>query len=265
MLHSPRVSRPGISSPGRGLPARLPRIAALASIFISLSSPAWAMLQFSPMEATIQPSSGQNVQVFTITNAGKKDIAVRVRITTRSIDEAGQESRAEATGLFSIYPSQAILKPGEERSVRVTWKGGTSISTEQAFRIIAEQLPVDMRTGGEVGYSAAIKIQFRYEGALYVAPRSSAPRVKASLRAIPDGGAELVLQNEGNKHIVILEPSLVLRGADGFEHAVSAAELEPIRGRNILAGSTRVLPLALPPEVVAGIEALTADFSYKKD
>jgi fimbrial chaperone protein len=65
------------------------------------------------MIAVFVPSLKQNAQTFTIKNAGKEEMAVRIRIMTRSIDEKGEEVRADAGDLFTVYPSQAILKGGK--------------------------------------------------------------------------------------------------------------------------------------------------------
>jgi fimbrial chaperone protein len=145
----------------------------------------------------------------------------------------------------------------------VTWKGGAVNDRERAFRIIAEQLPVDFSGSGGEGISVSLSMQFKYEGSLYVSPRKAEPKVAAGI-AWNGGKPYLVLENTGTGHLVMLEPSVVIRDSGGVDFALSTSDLEPIAGRNILAGGRRVLPVSLPSDFTPD-KKLTVTFSSKRE
>jgi fimbrial chaperone protein len=221
------------------------RLIMVAFSLLLLLVPAWASLRFYPVIATLVPAAGQNNMLFTIANSGDSDIAVRVRVTTREIDQSGDELREDASALFTIFPAQAILKPGESRSVSVTWRGGEVGSIEKAYRIIAEQLPVDFVDSPAGGSAMAVIIQFRYNASLYVSPRTTVPYMEATLER-RSSGDYLVLRNTGSRHLIINNPSAVIRNTDGHEFKIPTAAFLPVEGRNILAGYSRAIPVTLP-------------------
>ena len=61
-----------------------------------------------------------------------------------------------------------ILPPQSTRSVRVQWIGDPNLKEERAYRIIAEQLPVNLSK--EKPKSSSVKILVSYHGALFVTP-----------------------------------------------------------------------------------------------
>lgn len=250
-------------APGSTAFLRTKRLLICLALLMAAVQPLFANLQFSPMIAVFVPSLKQNAQTFSMKNTGSEEMAVRVRIMTRTIDENGEETRADPGDLFTIYPSQAILKGGEERLVRVTWKGGTVNDRERAFRIIAEQLPVDFSGSGGEGLSVSLTMQFKYEGSLYVSPRKAEPKISAGI-VWQEGKPFLVLENTGTGHLVILEPQVFIRDPSGTAYEIPASELQAISGRNILAGGRRVLSISVPSEFVPD-KKISVSFSSKEE
>ena len=104
-----------------------------------------------------------------------------VTIVRREVDIAGKEemkASPEIENLFQIYPSQLVLGGKEKRTVRVTWIGDPKLKLEQAFRIIAEELPINLDEPGKVYQKAVgrVTLTSRYIGSLYVGPPGAAPR-----------------------------------------------------------------------------------------
>ena len=125
---------------------------------------------FAPISQEFSAEGKNSSRLFTITNDSLTErIAVKVSVFTRIMDEWGNETLEPAPGDFLIYPAQSLLNPGDSRSVRIKWKGGTVGSREKAYRIIAEQLPVDFTEEDLRDDGAGIRFTFRYEGSLYVA------------------------------------------------------------------------------------------------
>jgi fimbrial chaperone protein len=217
-------------------------------LIFTLALPAFAF-RFYPIVKSFSPTGPESTQNFYVENTGEARIAVQISIATRSMDETGGEEHADASGLFVVYPSQIILDPQARQTVRVQWLGDPVVEVEKAYRIIAEQLPIDFGSDDETG--GQIDIMFRYMGALYVVPENPEATVSVtSARVVP--GEEgprlrLALANEGNAHTILRDVEIRLHTAD-HETPISLGgeDLSGVEGENMLADSRRVFEIPLP-------------------
>lgn len=207
------------------------------------------------MSVEFEPTGKEATHSFLIDNAGGEKIAVQVSMAKREIDFDGKETNPEAQvdAEFIVYPPQLVLGPNEKRTVRVTWTGDAQPKRELAYRIIAEQLPVDaekrVRTKNTV-----IKMLLRYLGAVYITPRDakaalvplSAERVTSKDGKTPE--LALTFENKGNAHRVLKDFKIKV-SASGKALELSEADVKPLVGQNILAGSKRRFRLAWPKEL----------------
>ncbi len=146
-----------------------------------------AAFTFSPISQEFSEEGKNSSHVFTINNDSLTDrIAVKVSVFRRNMNEKGEETLEDSSGDFLIYPAQSILNPGESRSVRIKWQGGAVRKQEKAYRIIAEQLPVDFRQEENRSNGGGIRFTFRYEGSLYVVPPGAEADIKLlSIESVP--------------------------------------------------------------------------------
>ena len=98
---------------------------------------------FSPMTVSISPSGAAAVMTYKVTNESDQQTAVSIKVTTRVIDSSGKETNEPADKLFLVFPARVVLKANSSQNVKVQYRGPANISSEQAYRVIAEQLPVD--------------------------------------------------------------------------------------------------------------------------
>ncbi len=68
-----------------------------------------------------------------------------------------------------MQPAQAIVLSGKSQSVRAQWLGDPAPERELAFRLVAEQLPIEFNR--ETSDGARLKLLVRYIASLYIAPR----------------------------------------------------------------------------------------------
>jgi fimbrial chaperone protein len=166
--------------------------------------------------------------------------------------------RQTTTGL--CFPRQLNLDPGASQAVRVQYTGPAGIETERAYRIIAEQLPIDFSGGNR---TSGINVLFRYEGSIYVRPEGAEPDlvlVEAS-RQFEEGafqGVRVEFQNRGTAHVIMdnMTLRLTLTDPSGTEIASEVRteeQLPVIGGTNILAGATLTEIVQLPEEWAQGI------------
>ncbi|POR04086.1 hypothetical protein AU468_03690 [Alkalispirochaeta sphaeroplastigenens] len=201
-----------------------------------LSSP--GAFQLVPMSAVIDLAAATPATSFELTNPGNDAAAVELRVTTRSIGSDGREFNNDASHLLQVFPSQIILRPGRSQTVRVRWIGEGDPREEQAFRLVAEQLPV--RLGGDSPDGSGVQFMLRYRASLYVRPPGTAPDVQVvTIRHEPGEGTELLLKNEGTRHQLFSRGSVTLTGPDREEETVRIEDLPAFQGVNLLPGASR--------------------------
>jgi fimbrial chaperone protein len=222
-------------------------------------------------------SSGEPVeQNFRIDNPSGSPAAVEISILKRRTTLDGEEVREPAGDQFVVFPEQMVLMPGESQLIRIQWLGKAGLTSELAYRVIAEELPVDFTREQEAGEQATgeqekvtgtgptIHLLMRYEGMLYIQPPRSRAHVEvASSRIVDHEGEkhlELVLVNSGNMHIVIDEPRVSIGQKDGTVD-LPETEVRQKLNVNMLASEKRRFllrwPNGLDPDV------LDVQFHYK--
>jgi fimbrial chaperone protein len=203
---------------------------------------------FEPIVQDFSPSGQGSVQTFRVTNTGAERIAVRVTVAGRVPDLDGKETMPAVGGLFAVYPERMVLEPGAVQAVRVQWRGPQKLEAEQCFRILAEQLPVDFGTE-QRKETGAIKVLFRYVGAIYVVPAGSrADVVLESVRAVEERTAlELVFWNRGTAHTILDNLELTIG-----DKVLGPEELPGIAGENLLPGLRRRFILPMGSELGPG-------------
>jgi fimbrial chaperone protein len=239
------------------------------------SSQVEATFQFSPMLTNFATSGQKATQSFVVKNTGKKSTAIQIRMVKREIDLDGKEINANAEDDFILYPPQMLVKAGESQSVRVTWVGETSPLKELSYRIIAEQLPIDLpeiiQTQGAT--TVAIKVLFQYMGSVYVVPPNVAPNVtldsaicqpETDKTGKKDNKLVLTFANQGTAHTLLnnLRLNLAPVGKEASLVRLEDKQLRGVNGENMLAGSKR--RFSLPCPVGLPNEKLTATFEYDR-
>lgn len=212
----------------------------LSILVLLFSLSAWAF-KFTPMSQTLDPSKDKN-SVFYIENDTKEPIAVQLSAAKRVMDLNGVETQPEEKENLSLYPDQLIIPPGEKRSVKVNWLKAGKLEAEEAYRIIAEQLPIEI--DGKKKKAANIKVLLRYVAAFYVAQSDFESKVEISSIAQQKDTVKFLVKNSGTKHQVLTKLSLSFKSNNKLVELMPD-ELKGMVGENILANSTREFTLPL--------------------
>lgn len=212
--------------------------------------------QFSPIVMDFAPAGADAVKTFRVTNSGEEAIAVQISVARRTMSLHGEDVTDDASDEFLVYPSQVILEAGEQQAVRVQWLGEAEIDVERAYRIIAEQLPVDLVQGDK--RQGQLSIMFRYVGSLYVVPRTVRPDVRVeSARIERDENGEcvvgIVLHNRGNAHVLLHELTVTLTPSESSErYELGPDQLAGMAGENMLAQHRRRFTIQCPEGLTNG-------------
>jgi fimbrial chaperone protein len=238
-------------------------------LFIILSgiSPALAF-KLDPISRVFEPAGAGATQSYQVINDSAEQIAVELSMAERKISLEGQETTESADDDFLVYPSQIVLPPQGVQSVRVTWLGNPNPEKELAYRIIAEQLPINLNNPEESQAettSGAVKVMFRYMGSVYIRPKNAESKVV--LNGIThekgtDGNDRLVItfDNQGTRRAVLSELNLNLT-SQGSQLTLKPEQLEGVNNGVILAGNQRRFSIPWPQQLPIG--EVTGTFTFK--
>lgn len=235
----------------------------LASCFGGMllsAAPAWSF-QLEPISQTFTAQGRQSTRSYKVSNSHNKPIAVEISVMKREVNEFGEESLSPADDNFIVYPTQMLMSPLETQTVRVTWVGEADPEAELSYRLIAEQLPIELNLNtaplsSSQESTASVEVMMRYSGSLYVQPANATPNVvlaAAGLEVDEDGAPWLTIhiKNQGTAREIFEDPQLSLTGG-GKTVILKNEALGAIHSRTILAGGERRFQVPWPEELPQG-------------
>lgn len=213
-----------------------------------------APLKISPFKAAMTAAAaGAASSVFYIENNSDEPAAVQVSVQKWDMLPDGTEVNADAEDAFTVFPAQVVLKAHERRAVRVQWLGDTMPETEQAFRIVAEQIPITLKDTPASG--SGLRFLLRFKAALYIGPPRATHEVSVEkIEPVGSGTLRVTLVNKGSGHTLMRKPVLTLTCADGQTVTLHEKDLTKLAGSNIHAGKIRFFDISVP----SGLPSVTA-------
>jgi fimbrial chaperone protein len=194
----------------------------------------------SPMSQSIDPQAKIKQGQLLLDNPTENPMAIEIKAAERVQKPDGTEEMPDTSELM-VYPPQLIVPPKEKRTIRIQWTGQTPKS-EKAFRIIAEQLPLEVEE--KKTKKTGIKMLLKYIAAFYVTPVDS--QAKVEIESIQAGEKLMVnVVNTGTKHQLLQNAVLTLKN-DKQSLRLEGEALKGLIGENILAGSKRIFQIPLP-------------------
>jgi fimbrial chaperone protein len=165
------------------------RGATLAGLLVAASSAAASGLQIAPTGLSL--TVGGPAEALWLTNTGDRELRAQVRAFRWSQPE-GKDS-LEPTQALVASPPMLSIPPGGKQLVRVIRTGGDAPAGEQAFRLLVDELPVDVEKK-ETG----VKYVLRYSVPVFVGG-SGTPSLAWSTSLDKDG-LGLDIRNSGPVH-----------------------------------------------------------------
>ena len=235
------------------------RLLVLAALVLLAWSPAAHAFRFEPISRVFEPSGSRATQSFIIHNTSSERIAVEVSIGTLERNVDYKESSRPADEDFLVYPSQVIVGPGSRQTIRVKWLGDPDPASERAYRIIAEQLPIELTDpSGRPSPTAQgkLRVLLTYRGSLYVRPRGAKPVISVQAATLAKGTngdkrLSVILRNRGTAHGLISSCRGTLRSRTSGQGI--RLRLDPaVSDTKILAGGQRRYLLPWPKSMAPG-------------
>lgn len=220
-----------------------------------------------PISRTFAPAGRSATQSYEIVNDRNEWLAVSVSMLQRQMDRNGKESYKPADDDFMIYPPQILLEPNTTQTVRVSWVGDPNPSAELSYRLLAEQVPINLdknqsRMAKPVG---AVKILMRYLGSVYVKSDTMKPDVVIETIETLPGATQLAItmHNRGNAHVALTKLALHLK-AVGAVVNLKPEQLKGMANEVILAGNTRRFVIPYPVGLPQGAVTATFELGQKQ-
>jgi fimbrial chaperone protein len=225
-------------------------------LFLLLLNTSLSAFVLKPISMSFAPSGQNASKSFVVVNDSDKPIAVMITIANRNIALDGTEAWPEVDDAFMVYPPQLVLMPEEQQTVKVTWMRQGDLKDELAFRMIAEQLPIDLgKPELTKGHEGGLKLMFKFVASLYVTPREgSADIVIDSVRRVTDSeqGDMLVLKmhNQGQIHTIVRRADIQVMTKSGEEMlSLIEDDFSKLKGVNMLSGLQREFKIPWPEKL----------------
>lgn len=233
-------------------------LALLATVFLSGIPERAFAYDLRPIIVQLTPSGAGSSGTVIITNSHEVPIAIEARAYLRIQNPDGSEERIPEDEDIIITPPQMVIAPGSSQAVRVRWVGDANPDRELTYRLVTEQLPINLATESNEETTANLSLAYRYEAALYIVPPGSQPsaRITRAAAVQDEEGTqwlELDIASEGTRRAILEEPAVSLTAAGSSSPITLDGEaVEPLVGLNILSGGYRTVRLPWPEGLTAG-------------
>lgn len=229
----------------------------LLPVLLLFSRPAMGF-GLEPISQVLAPTGSGASATYQVTNSGSKPIAVALSVVhlVKHVDGTEDLSRS-AEDDFAIFPPQLVIEPGGERTVRIRWLGDPRPERELAYRLIAEQVPVELVAPGQFAPDEAvgqIRLYYTFQGTLFVRPSGARPDLQleeARLDQEDDSPRlEMLVGNRGTTRGHVQRFELHLQ-VEGQKYVLGPEQLPALDGLPVLAGGQRLVSVPWPSDLPA--------------
>lgn len=171
--------------------------------------------------------------VVKVTNDSDEKVTVQLDAKAWAQGPDGRDVYTDTKDII-FFPKIADIKPGEERIIRVGYKGKPS-ATERTYRLFIQELPVTKP--GEI----ALKFALRFAVPVFIAPPTEKTDRSIAGVELKDGSVNVRVKNNGNKHFIVSK--IKAAGHKGSGKEVFNTETG---GWYVLAGVTKSYSVDVP-------------------
>ncbi len=201
-------------------------------------------ISFTPIEMDFAPTGRGSTQIFRLENTTPEPVAVEISMKSRLMKLNGEDDLQDAEDQFNVFPSQVVMQPGQVQSVRVQYIGFAALDRERAFRLIAEQLPIDV--GQAPSNGGRMRLLVKYVASVYVLPSNLKAILSVTKLEVVDGKwLAITMQNQGKTRKILKNISLDIGSV-----SLSSLDLKGLEGENILADTIREFRVPMPAQPI---------------
>jgi fimbrial chaperone protein len=231
-------------------------IVILTSLFLSFPVPVLAG-SFKAIPIKLFMDAKSKTAVLKIVNEGEEKVTVQLDTKKWTQDETGKDLYEETADII-VFPKMADIQKGEERIIRVGFKGKPE-AREQTYRIFAQELPVSKP--GEMALKFALNLSIP----LFIKPLKETTEWSVEAAGLSEESLKIKVKNSGNSHIIVSKFKAV-----GYDQSGKETFSKDMVGWYTLAGETRLYALPIPYEdclkaktikVEATVERVSKEFT----
>lgn len=228
---------------------------AAASVAGAGPRPAAALAATFTVDPTQIALSGRTGSaLLTLRNQSTETLRFQLTVFAWSQAPSG-EMALEPTTDIVFFPSLLVLKPDEERRVRIGSATGLDVR-EKTYRLFVEELPPATRPSGA---AAGVRVLTKMGIPIFLRPPQEV--ASATLMELRQQGDRLrfTLANRGTVHFI--PQSITVRGFVGDRPAFERT----LAGWYVLAGGRREFDTALPPDGCGQVASLVVEVQIGHD
>jgi len=207
---------------------------------------------FRAVPIKVNMSARVKTAVLKVTNDGAEKVTVQITAKEWSQDENGRDVYAKTKDII-YFPKMADIKAGEERIIRLGYKGRPS-AHEKTYRLFVEELPVT-----EPGEAMALKFALRLSIPIFITPLKETANSSIDGVELKEGHVLVRVKNSGNTHLIVKKIK-----AQGLDAAKGEVFNKDMGGWYVLTGITRKYALAVPEKECAKASTIKATVEIGK-
>ena len=203
----------------------------LSSVCLDISA-----LQIVPFIHSFDPDDkNENTFQYYIENKTDGYMAFELSVFRRYQDKNGKDILKKDTKSFRLMPSQIIIPPNSQRSVKVKWIGNKDYkgnpNIEQAFRVSMTQFPINLNKKRTRIKGASLEVVYEIKTSLYASPKNAKP----DLRVAEQNSHTIALRNDGSKRAEVQYCDLSINGKK-ITSLIRSDEINTV----VMPGNTRI-------------------------
>ncbi len=195
--------------------------------------------EVSPLIMEMAPSGPDAVENIDIKNPHDYRLILEFSAIERTVGANGVESELSADDDFLIFPPQIIVDPHKSQRVQVRYIG-QPLASSKAYRIIIDQVPVKQAEG-----QTRLDLAYKFRTAVYVIPEGAKFDIAVThIEPDPDGGLLVNMENNGNRHAVLLSEPWSVIDTGGSTVKIDAREIPDVKKSPLIsAGGQRTVSI----------------------
>jgi len=194
-----------------------PRILSLSSlslVSLLIAVPhVQAAFTIEPAVITFQANQGEKTVFVELVHTGGDPAAIQLSVFERTLDINGVFNRSEMpkSNDFVVHPSQVILYPKERANVQIQYKGKGKITTEKAYVLYSQEVPINVAKDDEGG-NISVKMLTNYYTVISLDVGKPGRLIFVSSKAIGGGKIEVLAENKGLGRVKMDDLKLIVGG-----------------------------------------------------
>jgi P pilus assembly chaperone PapD len=175
--------------------------------------PVQAAFTIEPAIITFQANQGEKTVLVELVHTGGDPAAIQLSVFERTLDINGVFNKSDMpkSSDFVVHPAQVILYPKERATVQIQYKGTRKITTEKAYVLYSQEVPIDVAKDDDEG-RISVKMLTSYYTVISLDVGKPGRLVFVSSKAIGDGKIEVLAENKGQGRVKMDALKLIVGG-----------------------------------------------------